>query len=225
MNYSKLQKAIGYTFKEQKLLEEALTHKSSKKTFNNERLEFLGDAVLGLGVAEYLYSKFTNAKEGELSKIRASIVNEAGLSMIAKMLDIGSVLSLSAAEEKNGGRQKASILADAFEAILGAIYLESGLEIAKKVALEQIEKVFPIIDFDTLFKDYKTTLQEITQAKFGVTPEYLLVSSSGPDHQKEFEMCVNINGKRYAEASGKNKKDAEQSCAKLAIEKLKADNE
>jgi len=225
MNYKKLQESIGYEFKNQKLIEEALTHKSSKKTYNNERLEFLGDAVLGLATAEYLFDKFPNAKEGELSKIRASIVNEGGLSLVAKELKLGDVISVSPAEDKNGGRQKASILADAFEALLGAIYLESGLEQSKRVALEQIEKTFPKIDFDTLFKDYKTTLQEITQAKFGVTPEYVLLASTGPDHQKEFQIAVNIEGKRYADALGKNKKDAEQSCAKQAIEKLKANDE
>ena len=128
---------------------------------------------------------------------------------------------MSTAEEKNGGRLKPSILADAFEAILGAVYLEAGLESAKRIAISQIENVFPIIDFETLFKDYKTSLQEITQAKFGVTPEYILLSSSGPDHQKEFHMGVNIDGKKYSEASGKNKKDAEQACAKEAIERLK----
>lgn len=223
MNYKSLEKLIKYEFKNRKVLDEALTHKSSKKPYNNERLEFLGDAVVGLAIAEYLFTKFPNAKEGELSKIRASIVNEAGLSKVANEIGLGSVISLSPAEEKNGGRQKSSILADAFEAMLGAIYLESGLSASKDVAIHLIEKVFPKIDFDTLFKDYKTTLQEITQAKFGVTPEYILLSSSGPDHQKEFQMCVNIDGNRYSEAIGKNKKDAEQACAKMAIEKLKVE--
>ncbi len=225
MNYRDLEKTIKYEFKNRKLIDEALTHKSSKKPYNNERLEFLGDAVVGLVIAEYLYAKFQNAKEGELSKIRASIVNEAGLSRVAIEIGLGGVIALSPAEEKNGGRFKPSILADAFEAMLGAIYLESGLNESKRVAMELIEKVFPKIDFDTLFKDYKTTLQEITQARFGVTPEYVLLSSSGPDHQKEFQMCVNIDGNRYAEALGRNKKDAEQACAKEAIEKLKATHE
>jgi len=217
----KLEQKIGYEFKNKKLLEEALTHKSSKKPYNNERLEFLGDAVVDLVVAEYLYKKFPNAKEGELSKTRASIVNEKGLSEVAEKLTLGAYLQLSFAEEKNGGREKPSIVSNAVEAILGAIYLESGLEPAKRVAMALIEETFPQIDYDTLFKDYKTTLQEITQAKFSVIPEYILISSSGPDHKKEFHIGVDINGIRYGDAIGKNKKEAEQICAKNALEKLK----
>jgi ribonuclease III len=216
----KLEQKINYTFKNKKLLEEALTHKSSKKPYNNERLEFLGDAVVDLVVAEYLYNKFPNAKEGELSKTRASIVNEKGLSEIAGKISLGEHLQFSAAEEKNGGRDKPSIVSNAVEAILGAIYLESGLDEAKRVALSLIEDTFPQIDYDTLFNDHKTTLQEITQARFGVIPEYVLISSSGPDHKKEFHIGVEIEGVRHGDAIGKNKKEAEQICAKNAIEKL-----
>ncbi len=217
----KLQEKLNYRFKNQNLLKEALTHKSSKQPYNNERLEFLGDAVLDLIVGEYLYNKFPNVSEGELSKLRASLVNEKGFEQLARLLDLGNYIYLSLAEENNSGRQKSSILSNAFEALIGAIYLESGLEKATEVSLKLLEESYPKIDLATIFKDYKTTLQEITQAHVGVTPQYIVVGSSGPDHKKEFEIVVKINEKEIAQAKGKSKKEAQQEAAKLAIEKLK----
>ncbi len=215
------QKKLGYTFKNEELLKEALTHKSYKSPVNNERLEFLGDAVLDLIVGEYLFKKFPKAHEGELSKLRASLVNEEGFAKLANRLGIGNYIYISQAEENNEGRTKPSLLSNAFEAVMGAIYLESGLEKVRKLVLELLESVYPKIDMDSLFKDYKTTLQELTQARYGVTPTYKLLHSSGPDHKKEFEVAVTLHDKTIATAKGRSKKSAQQEAAKKALEILK----
>jgi len=216
-----LEKKLDYKFKTPKLITEALTHKSYKQPYDNERLEFLGDAVLDLIVGEYLYKKFPKSNEGSLSKIRASLVNEKGFDKLANYLKLGDYIYLSNAEENNGGRKKPSLLSNAFEAIMGAIYLESGLEVANKIAVELIEKNHIEISLDSLFCDFKTTLQELTQARFGLTPVYNVVATRGPDHLKEFEVAVLIEGKEYARAIGKSKKIAQQEAAKLAVEILK----
>ena len=216
-----LEKSLGYEFKNKKLITEALTHKSFKKPYDNERLEFLGDAVLDLIVGEYLYKKFSKSAEGNLSKIRASLVNETGFDKLARSLDLGSYILLSNAEENNGGREKSSLLSNAFEAVIGAIYLESGLKVAEVIAINLIEKNHKEISLDSLFSDYKTLLQELTQSMFGVTPTYEVIASRGPDHQKEFEIAVSIQEKEYAKAIGKSKKIAQQEAAKIAIEMLK----
>ena len=220
-NVESLEKSLGYEFKDKKLITEALTHKSFKKPYDNERLEFLGDAVLDLIVGEYLYKKFSKSAEGNLSKIRASLVNETGFDKLARYLNLGKYILLSNAEENNGGREKSSLLSNAFEAVMGAIYLESGLEVVNAIAIDLIEKNHKEISLDSLFSDYKTLLQELTQSLFGVTPEYEVVASRGPDHQKEFEIAVSIQGKEYAKAIGKSKKIAQQESAKIAIEMLK----
>ena len=215
------EKKLGYSFEDKSLLKEALTHKSFKSPVNNERLEFLGDAVLDLIVGEYLYKKFPKANEGELSKLRASIVNEEGFAKLADRLDIGKYIFISQAEENNHGRTKPSLLSNAFEAVMGAIYLESGLEKVRQLALALLEEAYPKIDLGSLFKDYKTTLQELTQAKYGVTPTYKLLGSSGPDHKKEFEVAVMLHDKQIASAKGRSKKAAQQEAAKLALQRLK----
>jgi ribonuclease-3 len=218
---SQLEERLGYKFKNIDLLTEALTHKSSKGGKNNERLEFLGDAVLDLIVGEYLFEKFPDVNEGDLSKLRASLVNEKGFEKLAKSINLGSFIFLSQAEENNKGRQKASILSNAFEALIGEIYLESGLEEAQRISLDLIHKAYPKIDLDSVFKDYKTTLQELTQATIGETPQYIVAGATGPDHQKEFEIVVKIGDKIVASAKGKSKKEAQQEAAKLAIKVLK----
>lgn len=217
---SELEKCLDYQFKEKNLIIEALTHKSYKKPYNNERLEFLGDAVLNLIVGEYLFNKFPKSTEGDLSKIRANLVNEKGFTILANEIELGEYIFLSAAEERNKGRSKASILSDAFEAIMGAIYIESGLEPIKGIVYKLLDSSYKNISLDDLFSDYKTALQEITQAKFAVTPEYKLERSFGPDHLKEFEISILIDGKHYGTAIGKSKKIAQQKAAKIAIEKL-----
>jgi len=220
-NINSLEKKLGYKFTNKKLITEALTHKSYKQPYDNERLEFLGDAVLDLIVGEYLYTNFPKSNEGNLSKIRASLVNEKGFDKLAKYIDLGNYLYLSNAEENNGGREKPSLLSNAFEAVIGAIYLEAGLKIANTIAIDLIEKNHKEISLDSLFSDFKTTLQELTQARFGLTPVYNVVATRGPDHLKEFEVAVIIEGKEYARAIGKSKKIAQQEAAKQAINILK----
>ncbi len=220
-DYLKLEKCLGYQFKNKNLIIEALTHKSYKKPYNNERLEFLGDAVLNLIVGEYLFLKFPTSNEGDLSKIRASLVNETGFTKLANEIKLGEYIFISSAEERNKGRSKASILSDAFEALMGAIYLESGLEILKPIVLNLLENCYDKINLDVLFSDYKTALQEITQARFGSIPEYKIEGSYGPDHKKEFEVSIWIDDKKYGTAIGKSKKLAQQAVAKIAIDILK----
>jgi ribonuclease-3 len=204
-NIESLEKDLGYEFQDKKLIIEALTHKSYKQPYDNERLEFLGDAVLDLIVGEYLYKKFRTSDEGKLSKIRASLVNETGFDKLARALRLGDYILLS----------------NAFEAIMGAIYLEAGLKTVQEIAIKLIEENHKEISLDSLFRDFKTTLQELTQAQFGVTPEYRVLASRGPDHQKEFEVGVYIEDKEYARAKGKSKKIAQQEAAKEAVTMLK----
>ncbi len=222
-HYDILQQKINYHFTNPALLDEALTHKSCKKEYNNERLEFLGDAVLDLVVGEYLFFHHPKATEGEMSKIRASLVNEMGFAKMAHALELGKYIRLSSAEENNNGREKPSLLSNAFEALMGAIYLDSNLETVAKIVNSMLETIYPKIDLNELFKDYKTTLQELTQARFGEIPAYELTGTSGPDHKKEFEISLKIQGREYAVAKGKSKKTAQQAAAKEAIKKLKGE--
>jgi ribonuclease-3 len=220
-NLEKLENVIGYKFVDKNILQEALTHKSSDRKKNNERLEFLGDAVLNLIVGEYLFYKYPDANEGILSKIRASLVNEESFMQLAKEINLGNYITISYAEENNKGREKASILSDAFEALIGAIFYEVGIEKVRHITYKLIHKVHGNISLDRIFNDYKTNLQELTQSKFAMTPEYKLVKEEGPDHRKIFFVSVWINGKEYATASGSSKKVAHQQAAKVAIDKLK----
>ena len=222
-NIDKLETYLDYHFEDPQLLIEALTHKSYKQPYNNERLEFLGDAVLDLVVGEYLFSKFPDFDEGKLSKMRASLVNEEGFTRLAEHIKLGEFILLSNAEENNNGREKPSLLSNAFEAVMGAIYLQVGLAHVEALMYKYLNEVYPVIDMTTLFKDFKTTLQELTQAEFGVTPDYRLVGTSGPDHKKEFEISVYIQDKEYATAKGKSKKVAQQEAAYIALEKLQGD--
>ena len=219
--YQELEKRLGYTFKKKALIIEALTHKSYKKPYNNERLEFLGDAVLDLLVGEFLFHKFPDSDEGILSKIRASLVNESGFTLLARKINLGEYIYLSAAEENNNGREKPSLLSNAFEAVIGAIYLEGGLEVVREIAETLLIETHQKIDLQSLSKDYKTALQELTQATHGVTPTYTLLRSFGPDHKKEFEIAIILDDQTIATAQGKSKKEAQQKAAHIALEKLK----
>lgn len=216
----KLEKRLDYPFENKNLIIEALTHKSYKKPYNNERLEFLGDAVLDLIVGEYLFHKFPHVPEGDLSKLRASLVNEKGFERLANILNLGECIFISTAEENNKGRQKPSLLSNAFEAVIGALYLEAGLPKVHDFVIPLLEEAYPRIDMESIFKDFKTTLQEFTQAHQGITPEYKLESSFGPDHKKEFEVSVNIHGTQISIASGRSKKEAQQNAAKIALKRL-----
>ena len=222
-HFKALEKALNYKFKRDDLITEALTHKSYKKPYNNERLEFLGDAVLDLIVGEYLFKKFPKEDEGVLSKIRASLVNEKGFTKLALNINLGDSLLISGAEENNHGRTKPSLLSNAFEAIIGAIYLESGLEVTANIAIKLIEEAYETIDLNSLSKDFKTALQELTQADFGETPNYKLVRAFGPDHKKEFEIAVELQNRIIASALGRSKKEAQQKAAEIALKTLRGE--
>jgi len=220
-DYAQLEKRLNYTFDNKQLIIEALTHKSYKKPYNNERLEFLGDAVLDLIVGEFLFKKFPTEDEGVLSKIRASLVNESGFTRLARQIDLGNHIYLSPAEENNDGRDKPSLLSNAFEAVIGAIYLEAGLQVCQAMVVKLLEETYPRIDLNTLSKDYKTALQELTQATHGVTPSYEQLNARGPDHKKEFEIGIILRGEEIARAWGKSKKEAQQKAAGIALEILR----
>ena len=221
--FKALEKALNYEFKQDDLIIEALTHKSYKKSYNNEHLEFLGDAVLDLIVGEYLFQKFPTENEGVLSKIRASLVNEKGFTTLAKTINLGESLLISSAEENNDGRIKPSLLSNAFEAVIGAIYIEGGLKIASEITIKLIESSYKIIDLNSLSKDFKTTLQELTQADFGETPTYKLIKAFGPDHKKEFEIAIELQHKIICSAIGRSKKEAQQKAAEIALRTLRGE--
>ena len=219
----KLQRIIDYTFTDQDLLCQALTHKSfsnEQPEFvpHNERLEFLGDAVLELVVSDWVFCHYPDIPEGGLTRIRAEVVSEKGLSGIARDLQLGVGLRLGKGEEKSGGSGKSSLLSDALEALLGAIYRDGGFSAASLV----IDKIFsPVIEKSALLRygsDYKTCLQERLQAQFGNLPEYILVQVSGPDHKRVFSMEVRSGGKLLGKGSGSSKKNAEQKAAAAALD-------
>lgn len=219
-NFTELEHNLGYHFKQKELLCEALTHKSAKKPCNNERLEFLGDAVLDLIVGEFLFFKFQKYSEGELSKLRAALVNEKSFAKIALNLELGKFIFMSNAEENNDGRTKPSILSDALEALVAAIYLETGFEKAKDIVLTLLEVNFPYIDALHLIKDYKTKLQEFTQSTMAQSPEYETLRAFGPDHKKQFEIALKLDKKEFSRAIAGSKKEAQQMAAKITLEKL-----
>lgn len=161
---------------------------------------------MDLVVGEFLFFKFQKESEGNLSKLRAALVNEKSFANLAQKLDLGECIFMSIAEENNDGRNKPSILSDAFEALMGAMYLEIGFEKTKNIALNLLNEVYPHIDTQSLFKDYKTKLQEITQANMAGTPEYIVVNAFGPDHKKQFEIAIKIQGKEFARAIAGSKK-------------------
>ncbi|HCB63763.1 MAG TPA: ribonuclease III [Fusobacteria bacterium] len=187
---------------------------------NNEKLELLGDAVLGMIVLEYLYKRFFNLSEGEIVKIKSFVVSEPSLAIFASSIDLGRYLLLSKGEDNTGGRCRPSILADAFEAIIGAIYLDGGFIAAKGFLLPLLIKKVDSINSDDSSVDYKTLLQEYSQSQFKVVPEYTILNEYGPDHDKKFKVAAYIGDRFLAEAMGSSKKDAEQNAAKLACKVL-----
>lgn len=217
-----LEAKLGYNFKNIKLLENALVHSSYAnetkcKGGSNERLEFLGDAVLSIIVAEYLYSNYPEVDEGELTKLRASLVCEKTLSTFSKELELGKYLKLGKGEMHNGGAERPSMLADAFEAVLAALYLDGGFGIAKNHVLRFITKELDSAQIGA-FSDYKTRLQEIVQRNPEERLSYELVSETGPDHSKTFSVEVKLNSNVIAVGVGTTKKRAEQDAAKHALE-------
>ncbi len=215
-----LQERINYSFADISLLETALTHSSyANETHDgdcNERLEFLGDAVLSIVVSEYIFNHYRNKAEGDLTKLRASVVCESALAGFARKLELGRFLRLGRGEVKSGGAERPSILADAFEALIAAIFLDGGIEPAREFVLSfaESEILKPRI---YRAKDYKTTLQEIVQQSEGEQLEYVLVGESGPDHNKHFVVEVHLNSNVVGKGGGRSKKEAEQQAARAAL--------
>jgi ribonuclease-3 len=223
-----IQQRISYMFKNAELLERALTHKSyaneNRALAHNERMEFLGDAVLNLVVTEYLMKTCPDATEGDLSRLRAVVVSEPALASVAREIDLGNYLRLGKGEELTGGRGKDSLLGNSLEALIAAVYLDAGANETNK---------FVIRLFDDLIKktcalrntlDYKTELQELCQERLKQLPEYRIISESGPDHRKQFEVELFIKGVVYGHGTGKNKKEAEQRAARVALERFSGEN-
>ena len=220
-----LETAIGYRFKNITLLQNALTHSSyanerwHNSLMSNERLEFLGDSVLGMVVAEYLYKTFPDRPEGELTRMRADMVCETTLAAVAGRIDLGRHLMLGNGEEQGGGRTRDSILADAVESVIAASFLDGGMEAARNFIEKFILVEVPVKKMHNA--DYKTALQELVQQKKNQTLTYALVGESGPDHDKRFEVEVSLNGRVIGTGSGSSKKRAEQMAAQSALENLK----
>ena len=219
-----LEKAIGYQFRDLSLLQNALAHSSyanerwHNSLMSNERLEFLGDSVLGMLVANYLYRTFPNRPEGELTRMRADMVCERTLARVAGQLELGKHLLLGKGEEQGGGRSRDSILADAVESVIAACYLDGGMEAAKAFVEKFILVTVPTQKMNNA--DYKTALQELVQQKKNQTLSYRLVGESGPDHDKKFEVELTLNGTVVGTGTGSSKKRAEQQAAQAALNKL-----
>lgn len=222
-----LQTLLDYRFHNARLLEEALTHKSyvneqrPAASSHNERLEFLGDAVLSLLVSEQLAILLPHAPEGALSKHKARLVSESMLAEVAKRLKLGSCLRLGRGEELSGGREKDSLLADAVEAVIAAVYLDGGLESSRRVVIRLFQQEFSHVVSQRHRPgedDYKTQVQEWCQRRFDSLPSYAVVRESGPDHDKLFEVEVTVNGEVVGRGTGRSKKEAEQSAAKQALQ-------
>lgn len=214
-----VQKNLGYEFHDLNFLKIALTHRSYSSEYGlkycNERMEFLGDGILSAVVSEYLYNKYSDDDEGKLSQVKAQIVSAKSLSVWAKKIKLDKFILISKNEDSNFARQRESLLCDSFEAIIGAIYIDSNFENAKKF----INK-FLSLEQTVELTDYKTSLQELVQAQFQTLPEYKVIKEYGPDHDKKFEIAVFIEGKQFGFGRGSSKKEAEQNSAKQAYRKL-----
>jgi ribonuclease-3 len=225
MDISGLEKKIGVNFKDKNLLKEALTHRSyvnenPNSGQDNERLEFLGDAVLGLITSEFLFKTYPDQPEGQLTILRASLINYQTLAKVAREIDLENYLLLSKGETKDTGKARETILADALEALLAAIYLDQGYQVGQnfvqKFLLPHLEEIVA----KKLFRDPKSVLQEIVQEKFKLTPTYEILEESGPDHQKVFQVGVYFGEKLIAEGRGASKQEAEVSAARQALSSL-----
>ncbi len=223
MELEVLQKELGYEFKNIKLLKKALTHTSyayENKVESNEKLEFLGDSILEFVSSEYLYENYTKLKEGEMTKVRATVVCEKSLYKVAKMHNFSDFLYLGKSEKMSGGKTRPAILADSVEAIIAAMFLDGGLEPVKKFIIENLKDDIESATKHVGIKDYKTVLQEKLQEHGEVLIQYNIINEKGPDHDKSFDSEVKCNGKVLATGSGKSKKQAEMQAARKALEKL-----
>ncbi len=224
--YDELQTRIGHQFRDQNLLRLALTHPSvaheqNHPTPHNQRLEFLGDSVLGLALSRELYEKFPEADEGTLTKSRAKLVNANSLAAHGRAIDLGSYLVMSRGEENSGGRNRSSALADAFEALLGALFLDGGFELAREFIRRNFTDDFSVLKDATSIENPKGDLQEWLQSKSLEAPLYQLISAEGPDHDRNFECAVSHAGIELARGFGKSKKAAESNAALAALKKLR----
>ena len=221
MGIAEFESVIGYEFKDKELLKIALTHSSyaneNKMPVNNERLEFLGDSVLGFVTAEYLFSEFKGRPEGELTKLRAAVVCEKSLFRFAEKISLGQYIFMGKGEEHSGGRNRPSIVSDAFEAVIAAMYIDGGFDAVRPYIHGFIKDA---VKREANFKDNKSLLQEEIQKNKGNTLVYEEIGESGPDHEKVFSFVVKLNGKVLAEGQGKSKKEAEQAAAGDALLKL-----
>lgn len=221
----KIQRIIKIKFKDKSLLNRSLTHRSYVNESgihikDNERLEYLGDSVLALVVNEYLFRHYEDYEEGSLAKIKSAVVSESTLADVASKLDIGGFILMGKGEEQSGGRGRSSILSNTLEALIGAIYLDSGIKECRKFILGNLKKDIERIDSLSYLRDPKTTLQEYVQKKYKNRPVYEIVEETGPDHQKEFRIKLIIDGVEFSSASGSSKRKAEMNAAMEALKKL-----
>ena len=219
----KIEEKIGHKFQNKKLLEKALTHTSyayEKHVESNEKLEFLGDSILEFITSKYLYLKYPNLTEGEMTKVRATVVCEKSLHKIAKLHGFSDFLYLGKSEQLSGGRNRPAILADSVEAVIAAMYLDGGIESAEKFIIDNLKQEIEEATKNVGSKDHKTVLQEKLQEHGEVKIEYEITKETGPDHNKNFEAQVKYNGKILAKGTGKSKKEAEMQAAKKALEEL-----
>ncbi len=224
MQLEELEKEIGYTFRQKELLKKALTHTSyayEKKVDSNEKLEFLGDSILEFISSKYLYQNYPNLKEGEMTKVRATVVCEKSLHKIAQKHNFSDFLYLGKSEQVTGGKNRPAILADSVEAVIAAMYLDGGLDKAEKFIIGNLKDEIEIATKHVGDKDYKTVLQEKLQEHGDVKIEYEITKEIGPDHNKSFEAQVSLNGKVLAKGKGKSKKEAHMEAAKKALENMK----
>jgi ribonuclease-3 len=222
-----LERRLGYEFRDRELLMRALTHRSrahedaSGTIADNESLEFLGDAVLGFVIADMLFREFPQLDEGQKSKIKSTLVSSAALGRLARRLGLGGHLMLGRGEEKTGGRRKQALLADGYEALIAAVFLDGGIDEARRFIMRQFADEIEEVRSPSFWeRDYKSGLQEMLQSRSQPLPEYLVTAESGPDHRKVFQVEVRVQGETLAQASGGSKKEAEQQAARQAIEKL-----
>jgi ribonuclease-3 len=226
---SELEVRLGYLFRDRALAETALTHTSWRNEApapgrtDNERLEFLGDAVLALVVSDLLMRRLPDSAEGDLTRARAALVSEGGLARAASALDLGRFLFVGRGEERTGGRARPSILADALEALMGAIYLDGGLDAVAGAVARLFQSELADVDAHARL-DYKSRLQERAQALWQAAPVYQVVAESGPDHDKRFEVALSFAGREWARAGGRSKKEAEQSAAAVALETIERES-
>jgi len=223
--FENLENRLGYTFRNRYLLEEALTHRSSTNEVSggiadNQRLEFFGDSILGFLISHFLFVRFPDAREGDLTRMRAALVDEQNLFAVAARLDLGSFLVLGKGEERSGGREKRSILADACEAVIAAVFLDGGIRAARKV----VRQLFEESDNTALSgaaRDYKSELQELVQSRSAPAPKYELTGVDGPDHEKVYTVSVLLDGVPAGSGSGRSKKEAQQAAAREALAAMK----